>query len=197
MLDSKSLVDFMHNLGFIQHESDEITRKIKSFIEIYQVLKKMLFHQLQIIAFGIKVDFDSFSFSLNKHGLQHANELLTESFELSTKSKHWVNVMRCKYPSSLLFWMEELQSLHELLISNMSSTLESAVLNDLVSLASVSFPTELDHSQKCKAAVKIIKEIDNAACLPWFELVSQFLESWRSELSHLSLNIKHNPTKKL
>ena len=92
--------------------------------------------------------------------------------------------------------MEELQSLHELLTSNASSALESAVLNDLASLASVAFPTELDHSQKCIAAVKIIKEIDNAVCLPWFELVSQFLESWRSELSHLFLNTKHNPTKK-
>ena len=161
------------------------------------MLKKTLLHQLQVIAFGMKGwDFDGFRFSLNTHGLNHANELLIESMELSSQSKVWVNDMRCKCPASLLFWMEELQALHGLLMKSILSISDSSLLDNLVSLASISLPTEIDDSQKRDAAEKVIKEINNAD-LPWFEVVSQFLESWRSELIHLFSNTKHILTKKV
>jgi len=113
LLRGNDLGDFMQKLGFVRHEIDEKSIRLKSFVEQYQLLQKLSENYSYCTSFGFRSELlCTFEYKANNSKAK-AETLYIESIKVRKECDMWLRNVRCENPSSLLFWKEELQHLYD------------------------------------------------------------------------------------
>ena len=180
------LDDFALQLGFVQHDNEEVSSQIMSFLDQLQLFHKIVASQLSFVNAGyVRNDLDQFRHRVNQD-LEVAKEIFRESKRLVAKCEAWKATIRNKYPLSTLFWNGDLRSLYDAVVSvekNYDEIIPAlSILTPLRSLSSSSANTSntIDTIQECMQVVRDDSFDKNES---WIEIVSKFVKVFFDKVS--------------
>ena len=189
-LSGSSLDEFAQQLGFVQHENQDTSTRITSFMDQLQVLRKVVAVKAHTVSIGYLVDgLDSFVYRANED-LTAAAHFLSESNQMLQKCDAWRKELYSKFPLSILFWTDDLRNMYDAIV-DLSSSGDTKNLDVIIPGLAVVIPPKILPSVRDEVlaatlrCVDLLKEGSIAGDETWIEVVSKFLEAWHDNLNRV------------
>ena len=175
----KALSEFIQQLGFIKHENYDMSENISSFVDQFHLLEDILQNKAKVTAVGFDETKYIF-FPCDARPSELVENLYQKSKEMVDECEIWLDNLYKKYPTSLLFWTEELRIIH----NAMEDALSSNSQRHLISLVMNTFHLRRDLSvltmAKSGQIVNYLQSIDFES--NWLNNVSLFIEFFHNYL---------------
>jgi len=194
------LEDLVQQLGFVQHEDEQVGSDITTFLDNLQLLKKVV----EIICNSERVgyskgDIAKFIHRINEP-LSSATILLTKANQMLKECNTWFEALEKKYPLMTLFSVSDLRVLHGAIVNFLTEPCNDELNVIVPTLATIVPPTMLvtlrgDIIAFCTECLVAMETDFLEEKLTWLEAVSKFIEVWHNKLGKPRYSKSSNGTR--
>jgi hypothetical protein len=191
-LQGEDLARFVQHVSLIEHEDDEVARRLHRFLEQYQVVSRASENVLEMIKMGFGTDTSSFFCAVGGDHIDDATELLLTSEAETRENEMHLRQLRKLYPESSLFSTEELRRVFELAANGPKSMTWPELPRFMCRLlkSGVELMTFEERMQVCAAVVSNMQEDLKRGTGGWLRAVCKLLEALRDSLGAKACDAK-------
>ena len=163
----------------VRHEQQSMAIAVENFVEQFKLISDAFQHVNTMHGVGFNpIDPGSFTCQAGQAHLASARQLFKSSEFQANECRNWLNQTREAFPMSLLFWMEELRDIYNIL------TTEEQCADILVSKLSRIDPFYFTAGEERRLLNAVVGCVDQARLddAGWLVAVSKFIENLHDKI---------------